>query len=73
MHEAREARTAAGRGPLQHRKIAVGIAEREDRPPSDKAVDADRLAGAVIDKLDLFEFEQFRLAAGAHLKLHDTR
>jgi hypothetical protein len=39
--------------PFQHPLIAVGVAERQDRAPPDEAVDADRLAGAVIDKLDL--------------------
>jgi hypothetical protein len=32
---------------LQHLQIAVGIAEGEDRPPPDEAVDADGLAQRV--------------------------
>jgi hypothetical protein len=53
VHDAHEARAAAGRGPLEHLLIAIGVAEGEDRAAADEAVDADGLAGAVVDELDL--------------------
>ena len=62
MDDAGEARAGPCRRPLQHLQIAVGIAEREDRPPADEAVDADRLARPVVDELDLGELHQLRLA-----------
>ena len=39
--------------PLQHLQVAVGIAEGEDRPAPDEAIDADGLARAVVDEFDL--------------------
>ena len=66
---ASEARSVAGRGPLQHLLVAVGVAEREDGPAADEAVDAHRLAGTVVDELDLGFLEQHGLAA-AQLELH---
>ena len=45
MHEQREMRVRAGGGVLEHLLVAVGIAEGEDRPAADVAIDADRLAG----------------------------
>jgi hypothetical protein len=47
---------------LQHLQIAVGIAERGDRSPADVLVDADRLAGLVVDEVDLRQAHQHRLA-----------
>jgi hypothetical protein len=43
MQEAHETRPVAGRGPLQHLQVAVGIAEGEERSPSDELVDGDGL------------------------------
>src|SRR5215468_1732738 len=53
VHDAGEAGALPRRGPLQHLPVAVGVAEGEDRPPADEAVDADRLARAVVDELVL--------------------
>ena len=41
------------RRPLQHFEIAVGVAERGDRAAADVLVDADGLAGLVVDEVDL--------------------
>ena len=49
QHQHREARAVARAGPLQHLAIAVGVAERGVRPLADEQVDADRLAGLVVD------------------------
>ena len=62
VHDQAEARAAAERGLLQHLEIAVGVAERRDRPAADVLVDADRLAGLVVDEIDLRQPEQHRLA-----------
>jgi len=43
MDEESEARAAAGYEPLQHLEITVGVPEGRDGPPSDPALDADRL------------------------------
>ena len=67
MDDQAEARAAAHRGPLQHFEIAVGVAERGDRAAADVLVDADRLAGLVVDEVDLGQPEQKRLAV-AHLE-----
>ena len=48
-----EARPGARGGPLQHLQVAVGVAERRDRPAADELVDADGLARAVVDEVDL--------------------
>jgi hypothetical protein len=34
---------------LQHLQIAIGITERYNRPTPNVQIDADRLAGAVVD------------------------
>jgi len=47
MHKAGEARACGCRGPLQHLKVPIGVAEGEDRAAADEAVDADRLTGTV--------------------------
>src|SRR3954452_13590422 len=51
MHDAHQTRTTAGRRPLQHLKVAVRVAEGEDRAAADEPVDADRLAGFIVDEL----------------------
>jgi hypothetical protein len=53
VHDAHETRAGTRRRVLQHLVVAIRVAEREDRPLADEAVDADRLAGAVVDVLDL--------------------
>ena len=53
----------------EHLQVAVGVAEGEDRPAADEAVDADRLAGAVVDELDLRQLHQHRLAVRASSNL----
>ena len=53
VDEEAEARAAAGGGPLQHLQVAVGVAEGGDRPAADVLVDADGLAGLVVDEVDL--------------------
>ena len=72
VHDAGEARAASRHGPLQHLLVAVGIAEREDRAAADEHVDADRLARAVVDELDLGELHQRRLARGVEPELRDA-
>ena len=73
VHDQTEARPVARGGPLQHLQIAVGVAERHDRAAADEPVDADRLAGAVVDELDLGFLEEDRLAVRLHLELHHAR
>src|SRR3974390_137717 len=43
VHDQHQSLALAGCGELQHLQVAVGIAERGDRPPADGAVDAERL------------------------------
>ena len=45
MDDQPETAAACQSGPLEHLKIAIGIAECGDRAPPDVLVDADRLAG----------------------------
>ena len=49
MHEQAQKRGLPPRPQSQHRLIAVGIAEGEDRSPADETVDADRLDLAVVE------------------------
>jgi hypothetical protein len=58
---------------LQHLVVAVGVAEGQDGPAADEAVDADRLAGPVVDELDLGLLEELRLAVRPNLELHRAR
>ena len=60
MDDQAEARAPAHRRPLQHLEIAVGVAERRNRAAADVLVDADRLAGLVVDEVDLRQAEQHR-------------
>src|SRR5262249_38311335 len=64
---AHEARALAGGGPLEHLLVAVGVAEGQQRPPADELLDADRLAGAVVDEVDLGLAQQHRLAVRSEL------
>src|SRR5262249_45820671 len=68
MHEAHEAQTAAGGCPLQHLVVAVGVAESKQRPPANKFVDVDWLAGFVVDEVDLWQAYEYWLAV-AQLEL----
>ena len=45
-------------------EVAVGVAEREDRPTPDEEVVCDRLAGAVVDERGLGFLNQHGLAVG---------
>src|SRR5262245_66297424 len=38
-HDAHEARALAGRCPLKHLLVAVGVAERQERPPANDLLD----------------------------------
>ena len=53
-------------------QIAVRIAERGDRPAADMLLDADRLAGLVVDEVDLRQPKQVRRAV-LHLELRLDR
>src|ERR1700676_2415901 len=53
VNDGAEAYAAADRRPLQHLEIAVGIAERSDRPGAEAFVDCNRLAGLVVDEIDV--------------------
>src|SRR5437868_15036719 len=75
MNDAHESGTTACGGPLQHLEITVRISERENRAPSNVQVDADRLAGAIIDEAQFRKTHQagfvrlqfeFRFDAAAH-------
>ena len=68
MHKKAKARRRPPRRPLQHLEIAVGIAEGGDRTAADMLVDADRLAGPVVDEVDFAASGTARLAV-AHLEL----
>ena len=59
----------AGRGPFQHLQVAVGVAEREDRAAADELVDADRLAGLVVDEVDLRQLAPAPACRSPHLEL----
>ena len=44
---------AAHRGPLQHFEIAIRVAERSNLAAADVLVDANRLAGFVVDEISV--------------------
>jgi hypothetical protein len=48
VDETHEPRALAGRRPLEHLLITVGVAEREHGSPPDELLDTHRLAGAVV-------------------------
>lgn len=52
VNDRAEAYAAADRRPPQHIEIAVGIAERSDRPAADGLIDCNRLACLVVDEID---------------------
>ena len=53
------------RGPLEHLQVAIRVAEGDDRAAADEAVDADRFARPVVDKVDFRHAEQDRLGRPA--------
>ena len=53
QHDPGKPCATAGHGPLQHLQVAVGVTEGKDGAAVDEAVDADRLAGPLVDELDL--------------------
>ena len=53
-------RVAAGGRPLEHLEVAVGVAEGDDRAAADELLDADRLAGLVVDEVDLRQLARAR-------------
>src|SRR5262245_11280637 len=67
MDDAHEPRALAGRRPLEHLLVAVRVAEREHGPPADELLDVHRLAGAVVDEVDLRLAKQRGLTVRSHL------
>ena len=57
--------TSAERRPLQHFEIAVGVAEGGDRTAANMFIDPDRLAGLVVDEIDVGQAEQHRGAVAS--------
>ena len=53
MNEQPETRTLTASRPLEHLEVAVGIAESGDRAAANVLVDADRLAGAIVDEIQI--------------------
>ena len=62
VHQPHQARARACGSPLEHLQVAVGVAEGEDRPAANHAVDAHRLVGAVIVMGDFGGAQDGRLA-----------
>ena len=60
VHIQREAPAFAGRSPLQHLQVAIGIAESGDRTAADMLVDGHRLALLVIDEIEFGKTRQDR-------------
>src|SRR3954452_24032481 len=58
-------------GPFEHLAIAIRVAERHHGPAANELVDADGLAGAIVDEINLRFFEKLRLAV-AHLVFDNT-
>lgn len=55
MDDQAEAWTRARCDVAEHLVIAVGVAERRDRPAAQELADADRLAGLVVDEVDFVQ------------------
>ena len=66
-HKEAEARTAAGGSPLEHLQVAVGIAERGDRPAANVGFNGDWLGLLVIKEAQGGQLDEHRLAV-AHFK-----
>src|SRR5688572_15316436 len=58
VHDQAQSRAAAGRRPLEHLKIAVGVAESDGRSATDELLDADRLALFVVDEINHRQFDE---------------
>jgi hypothetical protein len=52
MDKPHESQTRPRRGQLQHLKIAILISEGTYGTPADEFLNADRLAGLIVDKID---------------------
>src|SRR5690349_3462313 len=66
-----QSRTGSRRRPFEHLEVAIGVAERRDRPAADLLLNADGLAGFVVDQVDCREPIDARLAAaGLVFQLH---
>src|SRR5262245_45471602 len=73
MDDHAETRARRGRGPFEHLEITVGVAERNEWTVTDCLLDADRLAGLVVDEVDLSEPEQrWAATSGVVAVLHAT-
>src|SRR5262245_51697500 len=53
MYEAHERGARAAGRPLEHLLIAIRVPKRENRATADVLLDGDRLAGSVVDELEL--------------------
>jgi hypothetical protein len=62
MNDQAKADAPGHRRPLQHFEIAVGIAECRDWAAADVLIDANRLAGPVIDEIHLRQTDKLRPA-----------
>ena len=62
MHDPHEPGPYSGSRPLQHLEVAVRIAEGQYRSAAHKLVDTHRLAGFVIDEIDIRQAKKCRLA-----------
>ena len=68
QHEQHEPCAAAALRVFQHFPVAVRVAERGDGPATDVLVDADRLAGFVVNEVQLRQTHKNGLAV-AHFEL----
>src|SRR3954447_6515043 len=73
MHDPHKTRATSCCCPLQHLKIAVRVAESEDRTAADEVVDADWLAGAAVDEIDPGLFYQLGFAICPDLEFGNAR
>jgi len=62
MNETHEAHSASCRGPLEHLLLAVRVAEGKDGATADVLIDADGLAGFVVNEVQLGQFDEQGLA-----------
>jgi hypothetical protein len=54
----RESRARAGLGITQHGKIAIGVAEGEQRPAADMQADVQRLRLAIVEAVELWQLHE---------------
>ena len=69
LHETHEPGTGPPIRPLQHLLVAIGVAEREDRPAADERVDPRGLAGSVAEQLSFGSMTRFGIPLGATANL----